>query len=507
MEVFADLAAGAALALTWQNLLYCLSGAVLGTMIGVLPGLGPVATIAMLLPITFGLPPLSGLIMLAGIYYGAQYGGSTSAILLNLPGEVSSAVTCVDGHRMARDGRAGTALGIAAIASFVGGCAGTVAIVLFAPPLASVALSFGPAEYFSLAVLGLVAAMVLASGSLLRGTGMILLGLLLSTVGTDLTDGTDRFTFGLIELSDGINFVVVAVGLFGIAEILVNLEPAPPIAAATSQIGNVMPGAEDLRIAAGPIARGTMLGTLLGVLPGAGAVLSSFGAYALEKRLAREPQRFGQGALEGVAAPEAANNASAQTSFIPLLTLGIPSNGVMALMIGALTIHGVAPGPSLIADRPDLFWGVVASMLIGNVLLLVLNLPLIGVWVRLLAVPYRFLYLAILLFSCIGVYSLSNSTFDVLLAAGFGVLGWVFLKLHCPTVPLLLGFVLGPLLEENLRRAMLISGGDASIFVSRPLSLGILGLAAMLFALSFVPSLRGPPRLPLPSAPCSRSMT
>jgi putative tricarboxylic transport membrane protein len=489
MEIFSDLAAGALLALTWQNLLYCFGGALLGTMIGVLPGLGPVATIAMLLPITFGLPPLSGLIMLAGIYYGAQYGGSTSAILINLPGEVSSAITCIDGHRLARDGRAGTALGIAALASFVGGCVGTLAIVLLAPPLAAVALSFGAAEYFSLAVLGLVAAMVLTSGSVLRGMGMILFGLLLSTVGTDLTDGTERFTFGLIELSDGINFVVVAVGLFGIAEILVNLEPHASHVVRPTQVSGVIPSAADLRIAAAPVIRGTLLGTILGVLPGAGSVLSSFGAYALEKRLARQPERFGQGALEGVAAPEAANNASAQTSFIPLLTLGIPSNGVMALMIGALTIHGVAPGPSLIVDRPDLFWGVVASMLIGNVLLLVLNLPLIGVWVRLLGVPYRFLYLAILLFSCIGVYSLSNSTFDVLLAAGFGVLGWVFLKLRCPTVSLLLGFILGPLLEENLRRAMLISGGDVSVFFSRPLSLGILCLAALLFALSFLPAL------------------
>ena len=455
-------------------------------MIGVLPGLGPVATIAMLLPITFGLPPLSGLIMLAGIYYGAQYGGSTSAILINLPGEVSSAITCVDGHRMALDGRAGTALGISALASFVGGCVGTLAIVLFGPPLAAMALSFGPAEYFSLAVLGLVAALVLASQSLLRGVGMILLGLLLSTVGTDLIDGTERFTFGLYELSDGINFVVVAVGLFGIAEILVNLEPQRSPGVHAAQVHGVIPSGADLRAAAAPIARGTLLGTLLGVLPGAGAVLSSFGAYALEKRLSREPQRFGQGALEGVAAPEAANNASAQTSFIPLLTLGIPSNGVMALMIGALTIHGVAPGPSLITDRPDLFWGVVASMFIGNVLLLVLNLPLIGVWVRLLGVPYRFLYLAILLFSCIGVYSLSNSTFDVLLAVVFGVLGWIFLKLRCPPVPLLLGFILGPLLEENLRRAMLVSNGDPSVFVTRPLSLAILIVALALFALSFV---------------------
>jgi putative tricarboxylic transport membrane protein len=489
VEFLADLASGAALALTWQNVLYCLGGAMLGTMIGVLPGLGPVATIAMLLPFTFGLPPLSALIMLAGIYYGAQYGGSTSAILINTPGEVSSAITCIDGHRLARAGRAGTALGIAALASFMGGCVGTVAIVLLAPPLASIALSFGSAEYFSLAVLGLVAAMVLSSGSLLRGVGMILLGLLLSTIGTDLTDSTERFTFGLVELSDGINFVVVAVGLFGFAEILVNLEPHALQIARPAQVHGVIPSAADLRTAAAPAVRGTLLGTVLGVLPGAGAVLSSFGAYALEKKLSREPQRFGEGALEGVAAPEAANNASAQTSFIPLLTLGIPANGVMALMIGALTIHGVAPGPSLITDRPDLFWGVIASMFIGNALLLVLNLPLIGVWVRLLALPYRWLYLAILLFSCIGVYSISNSTLDVLLAAAFGVLGWVFIKLRCPTVPLLLGYILGPLLEENLRRTMLVAGGDPSVFLTRPISLTILCVALALLALSFAPAI------------------
>jgi putative tricarboxylic transport membrane protein len=489
MEFLSDLATGAALALTWQNILYCFGGALLGTMIGVLPGIGPVATIAMLLPFTFGLPPLSALIMLAGIYYGAQYGGSTSAILINMPGEVSSAITCIDGHRLARAGRAGTALGIAALASFVGGCIGTIAIVLFAPPLARVALSFGSAEYFSLAVLGLVAAMVLTSGSLLRGTGMILLGLLLSTIGTDLTDSTERFTFGLIELSDGVNFVVVAVGLFGIAEILVNLEPRTAQVAPLPQVRGVIPAAADLRTATAPVVRGTLLGTVLGVLPGAGSVLSSFGAYALEKKLSREPQRFGEGALEGVAAPEAANNASAQTSFIPLLTLGIPANGVMALMIGALTIHGVAPGPSLINERPDLFWGVVASMFIGNALLLVLNLPLIGVWVRLLALPYRLLYLAILLFSCIGVYSLANSTFDVLLAAAFGALGWVFIKLRCPPVPLLLGYILGPLLEENLRRTMLVAGGDPSVFLTRPISLVILCAAAALLALSFAPAI------------------
>ncbi len=489
MEFLPDLASGAALALTWQNVLYCFGGVMLGTMVGILPGLGPVATIAMLLPFTFGLPPLSALIMLAGIYYGAQYGGSTSAILINMPGEVSSAVSCIDGHRLARAGRAGTALGIAALASFIGGCVGTVAIVLFAPPLASVALSFGSAEYFSLAVLGLVAAMVLTSGSLLRGTGMILLGLLLSTIGTDLTDSTERFTFGLIELSDGINFVVVAVGLFGIAEIFVNLEPRAPQIVRPAQVHGVIPAAADLRIAAAPAARGTLLGTVLGVLPGAGAVLSAFGAYALEKRLSSTPERFGAGALEGVAAPEAANNASAQTSFIPLLTLGIPANGVMALMIGALTIHGVAPGPSLMTDRPDLFWGVIASMFIGNALLLVLNLPLIGLWVRLLTLPYRWLYLAILLFSCIGLYSLANSTFDVLLAALFGVLGWVFIKLRCPTVPLLLGYILGPLLEENLRRTMLVSGGDPSVFLTRPISLTILCLAFVLLALSFAPAI------------------
>ncbi|HEY8508842.1 MAG TPA: tripartite tricarboxylate transporter permease [Steroidobacteraceae bacterium] len=487
MEILGDLGTGLALALTWQNLAYCFVGVVLGTMIGVLPGIGPVTTIAMLLPVTFGLPTLPALIMLAGIYYGAQYGGSTSAILINLPGEVSSAVTAIDGYRLARMGRAGVALGIAAIASFVGGCVGTLAIAAFAPVLSSVALSFGPAEYFSLAVLGLVTAMVLASDSLLRGTGMILLGLLLSTVGTDITDGTERYTFGVLELSDGISFVIVAVGLFGVAEILVNLQQDSQVVA-PSQVRGVIPPKEDLRTASGAIARGTLVGTLLGVLPGAGSLLSSFGAYALEKRLAREPQRFGAGAIEGVAAPEAANNACAQTSFIPLLTLGIPSNAVMALMIGALTIHGVAAGPTLLTERPDLFWGVVASMLAGNVLLLVLNLPLIGLWVSLLRVRYRMLYPAILLFSMLGVYSLASSTFDVLLAAGFGLFGWILLKLGCSPVPLLLGFILGPFTEENLRRAMLLSRGDPMTFLTRPLSGSILFIALVLLLVSLAPA-------------------
>ena len=487
MEVWEQLASGAWLALEWHNVLYCFIGVTLGTAIGVLPGLGPVATIAILLPATFGLPPLSALIMLAGIYYGAQYGGSTSAILINLPGEVSSAITCIEGHQMARQGRAGVALGVSALASFFGGCIGTLAVAFFAPLLAAVSLAFGPAEYFSLAVLGLTAAIVLASDSLLKGSGMIVLGLLLGAVGTDITSGAERFTFGIVELSDGISFVIVAVGLFGIAEVLSNLETQGAHTARIRQVGSVIPTRQDLKDSALPTVRGTILGATLGVLPGAGSILSSFAAYVLERRLAREPERFGQGAIEGVAAPEAANNASAQTSFIPLLTLGIPSNAVMALMIGALTIHGVAPGPSFINERPDLFWGVIASMLVGNVLLLVLNLPLIGVWVRLLAVPYRLLYPAILLFSCVGVYSLSNSTTDVMLTAGFGLLGWILVKLRCNPVPLLLGFILSPFTEENLRRALLLSRGSVSIFVTRPISLVILIAAAALLAVSFAP--------------------
>ncbi len=490
MDLLANLALGGATALSWHNLLYCLLGATLGTLVGVLPGLGPVATIAMLLPVTYGLEPTAALIMLAGIYYGAQYGGSTAAILVNLPGESSSLVTCLDGHAMARKGRAGAALGIAAIGSFVAGSLATVVVAAAAAPLASLALKFGPAEYFSLMVLGLIAAVVLAQGDLFKAVAMTLLGLLLGLVGVDVNSGEERFTFGLPELADGINFVVISMGIFGIGEIIANLERDQSRDVAIRKVGSILPTREDYRRAWKPVARGSVLGSILGVLPGGGAILSSFASYMVEKKLSDRPQEFGQGAIEGVAGPEAANNAGAQTSFIPLLVMGLPSNAVMALMIGAMMIHGIVPGPQVMVERPELFWGLIVSMWVGNVLLLLLNLPLIGVWVRLLSVPYHMLYPAILLFCCIGVFSVNNSLFDVFLAVGFGLLGYLFIKLRCEPAPLLLGFVLGPLMEENLRRAMLLSRGDATVFVTRPLSLTLLLLAVGLVLVMLLPTFR-----------------
>ena len=490
MDLLSNLALGFGVALTAANLLYCLIGVLLGTLIGVLPGIGPVATIAMLLPITFNLPPVSALIMLAGIYYGAQYGGSTTAILVNLPGEASSVVTMLDGYQMARQGRAGPALAIAAIGSFFAGCVSTLLLATFSPPLAEIAFKFGPAEYFSLMVLGLIAAVVLARGSLLKALGMITLGLLLGLVGTDVNSGTQRFAFGLPELSDGIGFVAVGMGIFAFAEIVRNLELTETREVFTSNVTGLMPTGKDLKACWKSILRGTGLGSLLGILPGGGAVLSSFAAYTLEKRVAKDPSRFGKGAIEGVASPESANNAAAQTSFIPMLTLGIPPNPVMALMVGAMTIQGIQPGPQVMTQRPDLFWGMIASMWVGNLLLLLLNLPLIGIWVRLLRVPYRLLYPAIMLFCCIGVYSLSNQMMDVVLTAAFGLLGYVFAKLDCEPAPLLLGFILGPMMEENLRRAMLISRGDWSVFVTRPLSLTLLLVAAVLLLIIIAPAVR-----------------
>jgi TctA family transporter len=426
--------------------------------------------------------------MLAGIYYGAQYGGSTTSILVNIPGESSSVVTCIDGYQMARQGRAGPALGIAALGSFFAGCIATAVVFLFAAPLAAFALEFGPAEYFSLMVLGLVASVVLAHGSLLKAIAMIFLGLLLGLVGTDVNTGLRRFTFGLPALSDGIGFVVVAMGLFGFAEIMANLQDRGRREIFTSSVRGVWPTRVDLRDSWKAVLRGTGLGSALGILPGGGALLASFASYALEKRVARDPSRFGKGAIEGVAGPESANNAGAQTSFIPLLTLGIPSNAVMALMLGAMIIQGIAPGPQVMTARPELFWGLIASMWIGNLVLVILNLPLIGIWIRLLTVPYRLLYPAILLFGAIGVYSLSQSPLDVILTAGFGLLGWLFLKLACEPAPLLLGFILGPLMEENLRRAMLISRGSATVLVTRPLSLAMLVAAAVLLLIILAPA-------------------
>jgi putative tricarboxylic transport membrane protein len=481
---------GFGVAFQWWNLFYCLIGVLLGTLIGVLPGIGPTATIAMLLPLTFSLEPTTALIMLAGIYYGAQYGGSTTSILVNIPGEASSVVTCLDGYQMARKGRAGPALAASAIGSFFAGCFATVVVAMFAPPLAEVALQFGPSEYFSLMVLGLVSSIVLAHGSLIKAIAMVLLGLLFGLVGTDVSTGVRRFAFGISELSDGIGFIAVAMGLFGVAEIIINVEMKEHREVFGKKIGSLMPSMDDFRRIWKPILRGTALGTALGTLPGGGAMLSAFGAYTLEKKISKYGHEFGKGAIEGVAAPEAANNAGAQTSFIPMLTLGIPSNPVMAMMIGALMIQGIAPGPQVMTGKPELFWGLIASMWIGNGMLVILNLPLIGLWVKLLTVPYRILYPSILVFMAIGAYSLSNLVFDVLLMSIFGVFGYVFVKLKCEPAPLILAFILGPLMEENLRRAMLLSRGDPMVFFTQPISCGFIIVSIILLGIVLFPNLR-----------------
>jgi len=489
MELLQNLMLGFGVALTWTNLMYCFIGCVLGTLIGVLPGIGPIATISMLLPATFVLPPVSALIMLAGIYYGAQYGGSTTSILVNLPGEVSSVVTCLDGYQMARNGQAGKALGIAALGSFFAGSVATLLIAGFAPPLAELALKFGPADYFSLMVLGLIAAVVLAHGSLVKAIAMIVLGLLMGLIGTDVNSGVARYSFGLPELIDGVGIGTIAMGMFGFSEIIRNLEHGEETREVfTKSITGLWPNWQDIKQSSGAVMRGTILGSMLGILPGGGPVLGSFSAYTLEKKLAKDPSRFGKGAIEGVAAPESANNAAAQTSFIPLLTLGIPSNPVMALMIGAMIIHGIQPGPQIMTAKPDLFWGMIASMWVGNFLLVVLNLPLIGMWVKLLTVKYDYLFPAILIFCCIGVYSISNMWMDVILAALFGFIGYVFMKLETEPAPLLLGYVLGPMMEENLRRALLLSRGDPAVFFTRPISLTLLIIAGILLIIVAAPS-------------------
>ena len=492
MDLIANLALGFEAALSLQNLFYCLVGVTIGTLIGVLPGMGPVATVAMLLPATYAIDPSGALIMLAGIYYGAQYGGSTTAILVNIPGEAAAVVTCIDGHKMAKRGRAGAALGISAIGSFVAGCFATLLIAAFAPPLTELAFRFGPAEYFSLMVLGLIGAVVLATGSLIKAICMILLGLLLGVVGTDVNSGAMRFTFGLDELQEGIDFVALSMGIFGFAEIMKNLELGEKRSFVPGKVKNILPTRRDLRESAGPIARGTILGSLLGVLPGGGALLSSFASYTVEKKLAGEKADppFGEGNIRGVAGPESANNAGSQTSFIPMLTLGIPSNAVMALMIGAMMIHDIVPGPQVMATDPSLFWGLIVSMWIGNVMLVILNLPMIGVWVQLLRVPYRWLYPAILVFCCIGVFSINVNVWDVWVTIFFGFVGYLFVKLDCEPAPLVLGFILGPMMEENLRRALLLSRGDPSIFFTSPISCGFLIAALVLVVMVAAPAIR-----------------
>ena len=493
MELFDNLALGFGVAFTFQNLVYAFIGCLLGTLIGVLPGIGPLATIAMLLPATYGLPPVAALIMLAGIYYGAQYGGSTTAILVNLPGEASSVVTVIDGYQMARKGRAGPALAAAGLGSFFAGCVGTLILAAFAPPLTEVALQFGPAEYFSLMIVGLIGAVVLASGSLIKALAMIVLGLLLGLVGTDVNSGVARYSFDIPELTDGISFLAIAMGVFGYGEIISNLSrPEEHREVFTGKVEGIMPTKEDFKNMIPAVLRGTALGSALGILPGGGALLSAFTAYTLEKKTKLRPGEvpFGQGNIRGVAAPEAANNAGSQTSFIPLLTLGIPPNAVMALMVGAMTIHNIQPGPQVMTSNPELFWGLIASMWIGNLMLVILNLPLIGIWIKLLTVPYRWLFPAIVLFCAIGVYSTNNNSFDIWMVAIFGFIGYLFIKLGCEPAPLLLGLILGPMMEEYLRRAMLISRGDWSVFVTRPLSASLLAVAAVLLVVVLLPSIK-----------------
>ncbi|MFH1026830.1 MAG: tripartite tricarboxylate transporter permease [Pseudomonadota bacterium] len=469
---------------------YAFLGAFVGTLIGVLPGLGPIATIAMLLPVTYALPPLGGLIMLAGIYYGSQYGGSTTSILVNLPGEVSSVVTCIDGYQMARRGRAGVALATAALGSFFAGCVGTLLVAAFAVPLTALAFKFQPAEYFSLMVLGLVGACALTSGSLLKALGITCLGLLGGLVGTDVNAGVTRYTFNIPELWDGISLAVVAMGVFGFAEVIRNVEQKDTREVFTSKVKSLYPSKADFKRMIAPILRGTALGSAIGILPGGNPAIAAFGAYALEKEVSKNSAEFGKGAIEGVAAPEAANNSAAQTSFIPMLTLGIPTTGTMAMMLGAMMIHNIQPGPQVMTSEPVVFWGLIVSMWVGNLMLVILNLPLIGLWVRLLMVPYRFLYPAILTFCCIGVYTVSNSTFDVMATAFFGLLGYVFYKLGCEATPLLLGFVLGPMMEEYLRRTLLLARGDFTVLIKRPISLVLLITAAVLIVIVALPSIK-----------------
>jgi TctA family transporter len=493
MELLNNLALGFGVAFTMQNLAYAFGGALLGTLIGVLPGLGPVATIAMLLPSIYALDATPALIMLAGIYYGAQYGGSTTAILINVPGESSSVVTAIDGYQMARKGRAGSALAAAGLGSFFAGCVGTIIIAAFAPPLTEVAFKFGPAEYFSLMVLGLIGAVVLASGSLVKAIGMIVLGLLLGQINTDVISGVPRYSFDIAELTDGIGFVTIAMGVFGFGEIIANLgQPAEKREVFTKDVKGLWPTRDDFKLAWPAVLRGTALGSMLGILPGGGALLASFAAYTVEKKTKMKPGEvpFGQGNIRGVAGPESANNAGAQTSFIPMLTLGIPPNAVMALMVGAMTIKGIQPGPQVMTSNPELFWGLIASMWVGNAMLFVLNLPLIGIWIKLLTVPYRFLFPAIMTFCCIGLYTLNNNNFDVYMGAIFAVVGYLFYKLGCEPAPLLLGFILGPMMEENLRRALLLSRGDWSAFVTRPLSGALLLAALLMIVVVLLPAIK-----------------
>jgi putative tricarboxylic transport membrane protein len=490
MDIFSNLILGFHTALSFQNMLFCFVGVFLGTLVGVLPGIGPVATISMLLPITFVMSPIPALIMMAGIYYGTQYGGSTTSILINMPGEASSIVTALDGYQMARQGRAGAALATAAIGSFFAGTVSTVLIAVLAPPLTEFALKIGSPEYFALMVLGLVASISLAQGSIVKALAMLVLGVLLGTVGQDMDTGTERFTFGIADLADGLEFVAIAMGLFGLCEIIRNLEDETTRTMITQKVGGLMLTRADLRRISLPVLRGTILGSILGVLPGGGAILASFAAYSIEKRISKTPRAFGTGMIEGVASPESANNAAAQTSFIPMLTLGIPATPVMALMIGAMVVQGITPGPTVMLQKPDLFWGLIASMWIGNAMLLVLNLPLVGIWVRLLSIPYQYLFPAIIGFCCIGILSISNNPFHVYTMIVFGLGGYLLMKFDFEPAPLLLGFVIGPMMEENLRRSFVLSDGDPRVFVERPVTAVLLAIAIIALVVAALPSIR-----------------
>jgi putative tricarboxylic transport membrane protein len=489
MDIFSNLAMGFGVAFTLQNIFLCFLGCMIGTLVGVLPGVGPVATIAMLLPITFGLDPTGALIMLAGIYYGAQYGGSTTAILVNIPGEATAVVTTLDGHQMAKNGRAGVALGVAALGSFFAGSVATIFIAALGAPLTRFAQLFGPAEYFSLMVMGLVFSTVLARGSIFKAILMVFLGLLLATVGTDLETGQERVTLGIQQLSDGIDFAPLAMGIFGFAEIIRNLENPEARDVVRSKIGKLMPSLAEIKECIKPVLRGTAIGSILGILPGNGAVLGPFASYAMEKKMAKDPSRFGKGAIEGVAGPESANNAGAQTAFIPLLTLGIPPNAVMALMVGAMTIHGIIPGPQVMTKNPELFWGMIASMWIGNAMLVIINLPLVGMWVKLLKVPYRLMFPAILIFCSIGIYSINNSIQDVYFTAFFALVGYTMIKFGYEPAPMLLGFVLGKLMEEKLRQSLILSRGSFMTFIERPVSATLLAVALLMLVIALLPAM------------------
>jgi putative tricarboxylic transport membrane protein len=489
MDIIAGLSQGFSVALQPINLLYCFIGVFIGTLVGVLPGIGPVSAMSLLLPVTLSGTPESGIIMMAGIYYGSMYGGSTTSVLVNIPGEAASVVTCIDGHAMAKQGRAGPALGIAALGSFAAGTFALVALMLVAPSLARVAIAFGPPEYFSLMVLGLTVLSFLSQGAMAKSLLMAAIGVILGLIGIDQITAQPRLTFGRLELLDGVGLVPIVMGLFGVAEILSNLEQELKREVIKARIGGLWPSLQDWTASKWAIVRGTLLGFFLGILPGGGAVIASFASYAIEKKVSKTPERFGHGAIEGVAGPEAANNAAAGGAFIPLMTLGIPPNVVMALLLGAFIVHGLQPGPLLMTQRPDLFWGIVASMYIGNVMLLVLNMPLIGMWVQVLKLPYRILFPLILMFCIVGVFASGNASFDVLLMVIFGVLGYLMRKFGYEPAPLVLAFVLGPMLENNLRKSLILSHGDFQIFIARPISAVCLLLAVAALAAPLLPAL------------------